>query len=103
ADQKRRIGNDGAGDGHALLLAAGEFTRLVARAILEADQLKRDLRTTTAVSGRKVRQQQRQLDIALRAQYRQQVVELEHEADVFRAPLRQLPGRQAVNPPATDL
>ena len=42
AHQKRRIGNDGAGDGHALLLAAGQLARLVRTALGQADQLQRD-------------------------------------------------------------
>ena len=37
-----------------------------------------------------LRQQQRQFDVLLRGERRHQVVELEHEADVVAAPVRQL-------------
>src|SRR3546814_8914276 len=46
---------------------------------------------------------QRQLVVALRVQHRLQVVELEHEADVLAAPLRQLAGAHAVDARAVDL
>ena len=43
AEQEWGIGDDGAGDADALLLAAGHFARLVAGAVLEAHNLQRDL------------------------------------------------------------
>ena len=42
ADQQRRVGDDRARDRDALLLAARELGRLVARAVGQADQLQRD-------------------------------------------------------------
>src|SRR5207302_8011322 len=42
-------------------------------------------------------QQQRQLDVALRAEHRQEVVELEDEADVRGAPPRELAPGETVN------
>ena len=44
AQQQRRVGDDGAGDADALLLAAGQLPRVVLRAIGEADDLQRDRR-----------------------------------------------------------
>ena len=44
AEQQRRIGDDGARDADALLLAAGELPRIVLRAVGEADDLQRDAR-----------------------------------------------------------
>ena len=41
ADQQRRIGDERARDRDALLLAAGQFARLVARAVREPDDLQR--------------------------------------------------------------
>src|SRR5262249_6301710 len=46
-----------------------------------------------------VREQQRQLDVALRGEHRQQVVELEDEADVGGPPARELATRQLVDAP----
>src|SRR6185312_2810108 len=86
ANQQGRIGHDRARDRHALLLAAGKFGRPVRGAVGEADQLQGDARVLLALRGPKLGQQQRQFHVLLRAQHRQQVVELEHEADVGRAP-----------------
>ncbi len=44
AEQQRRIGDDGARDADALLLSARQLTRVVVRAIGEADDLQRDRR-----------------------------------------------------------
>ncbi|KAG1174428.1 hypothetical protein G6F35_016658 [Rhizopus arrhizus] len=89
ADQEGGVGDDRAGNRHALLLAAGQFIRAVAAAVGQADQGQRDLRIALALRGVEVGQQQRQLDVLLRGQHRHQVVELEHEADVVAAPGRQ--------------
>ena len=43
AEQKRGIGDDGASDGHALLLPAGKLTRIMVHAIGETDDRKRGL------------------------------------------------------------
>ena len=51
---------------------------------------------------RQLGQQQRQLDVALGGEHRQQVVELEDEADVLRAPARQLAARQRADVRAAD-
>src|SRR5437763_6539453 len=42
-DEDARIGDDGAGDGDALLLTAGELSRIVTYAIGEADDAQRGL------------------------------------------------------------
>ena len=89
AQQQRRIGDDRAGDADALLLAAGELARVVLRAVAEADDVERGRRRACVRSRlRQLGQQQRQLDVLARGQHRQQVVELEDEADVPRAPAR---------------
>src|ERR1700730_14337520 len=38
-DDDARVGDDGAGDGHALLLTAGELPREVKLAVVEADDI----------------------------------------------------------------
>ena len=55
-----------------------------------------------ALRLRQLRQQQRQLDVPRRGQHRQQVVQLEDEADVARAPRREPPARELVDPVAAD-
>ena len=50
-----------------------------------------------------VREQQRQLDVPLGGQHGQQVVELEHEADIGGAPGRQLAAPELVDAPPVDL
>ena len=46
---------------------------------------------------RQLREQQRQLDVLLGRQHGQEVVELEDEADVLRAPLRELTAAQGAH------
>ena len=53
ADQERRVGHQRAGDGDALLLAARELGRLVARAVREADDLQRRMRLGSRRSAAK--------------------------------------------------
>ena len=102
ADQQGRVGDDGAGDGHALLLAAGQFVRAVLRAVAQADQLQCDFGIALALRAGQAGQQQRQLDVALRGQHRHQVVELEHVADVLAAPVRELAALHRVDALAVD-
>ncbi len=88
--QQRRVGDDGAGDADALLLAARELARIVFGAVGQAHDVEGDGHPLLALGLRQVGEQQRQLDVALGGQHRQQVVELEDEADVVRAPAREL-------------
>src|SRR5690606_5029730 len=66
------------------------------------DQLQRDRRIALALGPGQVGQQQRQLDVALRAEHRHQVVELEHVADVLAAPVRQAAAAHGVDALAVD-
>ena len=86
AEQERRVGHDGAGDGHALLLAAGELARLVLRAVGDAHDAERGLDAALALGPRERGQQQRQLHVAEGGEHRDQVVHLEDEPDVARPP-----------------
>src|SRR5690606_9778028 len=97
ADQQRRVGDDGARDRHALLLAARQFGRLVRGAVRQAHQLQRALRVALALRAAELRQQQRQLHVLLRAERGHQVVELEYVSDVLAAPGRQLARTHAID------
>ena len=59
----------------------------------EADDPQRRLDVLAPLGARERRQEQRQLDVAVRGEHRDQVVGLEHEADVARAPRRELAAR----------
>ena len=105
AEQQRRVGDDRAGDADALLLAAGELARVVLRAVGEADDLQRDRRTRLRRSAfDSLVSSSGSSTLRSRGQHRQQVVELEDEADVPRAPARRAaPPRQLVDALAADL
>ena len=49
--QQHRLGGDRPGDGHPLLLAAGQLGRRVAQPVAETDQLQRGLRPRPALPG----------------------------------------------------
>jgi hypothetical protein len=79
-EHHRRAGDERAGDGHALLLAARELGRAVAEAVGQADLLDEfvePLRVRLAAG-----QLERQGDVLGRGEHREQVEELEDEADV---------------------
>src|SRR5215470_110043 len=90
AEQERGIGHDGTRDAHALLLATGELPRIVVHAISEAHYFERGLHVLAPLGLRQARQEQRQLDVLERGEHGNQVVHLEHEPYVTRAPGRQL-------------
>ncbi len=84
-EQDARAGDEGTGQGHALLLAAGQLPRVMAGAVRKT-HLGQDLidpRTVLAAG-----QFQRQCDVFGRRQRRQQVEALEHEAHFACAQLR---------------
>ena len=89
-DQEVGVGDDGPGDRHALLLAAGELARVMMLAAGQADDSQRRHDVLAPLAPRQVREQERQLDVLERRQDRDQVIGLEDEADV-------------VGPPAGDL
>ena len=85
-DDDLRIGDDGARDGDALLLATRELARRVIGPIGKVHQLERDVDAPFALRFGEWRQEQRQLDVLRRRQHGHQVVELEDEPDVARPP-----------------
>jgi len=68
-----------------------KFPWLVLGTIGKPHDLQGNRNILLAAARGQLGQQQRQFDIAFRAQHRHQVVELEHEADVVCAPARELP------------
>ena len=89
----RRLVDQRAGDGDALLLAAGELVRHVVIALAEPDRVERRQRALVPLGGLEAvlrAVEQRQLDVVERGRARQQVEALEHEADLLVAHARQL-------------
>ena len=75
------IGDQRPGDGHALLLAAGQLRRLVVDAVAEAEPLERRRRAARPLGAPDALVEQRRRDVLERGRPRQQVVGLEHEPD----------------------
>ena len=86
-EQERRLRDQRAGNGHALLLAAGELVGMMVRAVGEPHRVERRHRAFAPL-GRLddalARVEQRQLDVLERRGARQQVEALEDEADASR-------------------
>ena len=85
-EQHRGLRDEGAGQRHALLLAAGELPRVVPGAPAQADAAPASRRGAARV--RLARQFQRQHDVLERRQRRDQMEGLEHEADALRSQAR---------------
>jgi hypothetical protein len=92
-ENQRRVGDDGARHGHALLLPAGKLARQVMQAVLQAHQLERRGGVLDALGLFQVGQLERQFHVLQRREHRNQVELLEDEADVLVAPMRDLRGR----------
>src|SRR5256885_2515034 len=88
--EDRGVGGDGARDRHALLLTARELPWRMVHAVLESDQRERRLHVLAPLGLGERRQQQRQLDVLVGGEHRDEVVELEHEPDVRGAPAGEL-------------
>ena len=90
-EDQRRLGHQGAGDGHPLLLPAGQLRRPVIQPVGQAEDLGH--RPEALPGGGVVGpagQLERQPDVLLGAQHRQQVERLEHEAELLPAEHREL-------------
>src|SRR5580704_956013 len=86
AEQKGWIGDDGASDGYALFLSAGELTGKVVHAIGEADDGESGFNVLAALGLGELGEQEWEFDVLKRVQDGNEVVHLENEADVTRAP-----------------
>src|SRR6185503_21359082 len=103
ANQERRVGDNSSRDGHALLLTARQLLRLVPAAVREPDQREGDGGAPPPLRRGQVREEERQFDVPLGGQHGEQVVELEHEADIGGAPGRQFTAPELVDAPPVDL
>ena len=72
------------------------------QAMRQANDFERDFDVLAALAFGEVREQQRQLDVALGGEHRHEVVELEHEADVVRAPAGELAAAELIDAAAAD-
>src|SRR3954469_8135365 len=84
-----RLSDDGARDGDALLLAAGELRRKVMNARRKSDAIERRQREFLPLAGCDLAIQQRDLHVVEHRQIRDEVEALEHEAELLVAHLRQ--------------
>ncbi len=89
------LGDEGAGDRDALLLAARELAGAMARAMGDADLVHHLVDTALALGGGDVVVEQGQLDILAHRQLVDQVEALEDEADVGLAHVGELALREA--------
>jgi hypothetical protein len=79
--------HDGAGDGDALFLSAGEFGGAVMRAIGESDQIEGGIDAGPAFGPGERDEQKREFDILEGRENGNEMIELENVADVTGAPL----------------
>src|SRR5579885_564869 len=100
-NHKGRVGRQRAGNGDALLLAAGKLVGPVAEPVRQAHQFKQFLRPRRWRAG-VLADIQRHLDIFLRRQRGNQVERLEDHADFVVAHRRQLPLTHARNVHSID-
>ena len=86
-EDQLRSGHDGAGDGHPLLLTAGELLREVLGAVADGHALHdfRDL--LLALGSGDVEIPQRQFDVLIHIEFVDKVETLEHETDIAFAEL----------------
>ena len=80
-EEHRRVDRERAGDGDALALTAGEFVGQVGQAAIELDEGQEFARAFVDSLARPAAEMQRQADVFDAGQRRQQVEELEDEAD----------------------
>src|SRR3990172_230910 len=85
-----RVGDNGAGDGDPLLLAAGKLRRIVVHAVEEVDDAQGRLHVRLPLFSERCRQQKRQLHFLKCRKHGDEFIELENKPDVDRAPLGQL-------------
>jgi hypothetical protein len=94
-EQNGRLADDGAGDGHALLLPAGQFRRGVLLPAAEAHRLQCAGSAAVVPHQRRLAAvEQRQFDVLLRRGARQQIEALEDEPQVAAAQPCPLVARQ---------
>ena len=80
-----RVVDEGAGNGHALHLAAGKLARALVHVLAQADALQGLLGATLALGAADAREREGQLDVLQDGLVRDEVVALEHEANAVVA------------------
>src|SRR3989442_4282166 len=93
-EQDRRVTHNGAGHGHALLLASGELHRIVLGTVHHPDLFEGLLHPLRALRSRHAPVRERQLDVFGDGEIADQIEGLEHEADPPVADPRSLRRRQ---------
>ena len=89
-NQKGGIGDDGAGDGDPLLLAAGHLLGIMIHPVLQAHHAQGHFGVLPPFPPGERGQVERQLDVFDRLEHGDKVVELKDEADVIGAPMGEL-------------
>ena len=98
-----RVGDQGAGDGHALPLATTQLVRAVFRELRQIHHVQHLLHALAPLLAADLGHlQQRVLDVLLGAQHRKKIEGLEDEADGTGTQARQLVGRLAADIVAGD-
>jgi acyl-CoA thioesterase-1 len=90
AQKEGWVGNNRSGNGHALFLAAGKLAGEVVHAVGQANDAERGFHVLAPLGLGELGQQERQLHVLERGEHRNQVVHLEDEPHVARAPSGQL-------------
>ena len=94
-DQQIGVGDEGRGDRHSLLLAAGELAGIVVLAPVQADDSQGGHDVFAPPAPGEMGQEERQLDVFQRGQHRDQVISLEDEADIVGPPAGDLGSRNS--------
>jgi|GEM_PF-2282218 len=102
SQQQARAAGQRTRDGHALLLAAGEFGRVVLEARRQTHALQRRQRALAALAAGHVAVVQRHLDVVQHVEVGDQVEGLEHETDLLVAQARALVVVHAVHVDAIE-
>src|ERR1051326_9449901 len=96
AEQQRGIGDNSTGDAHTLLLAARELARIMQGAMGKPNHPKGGLHVLLALGPLEVGEKQRQFDVTLGGQHRDEIIKLENKSNVPRSPGRQPPVWQLI-------
>ena len=84
------VGDQGPGDGHPLLLAAGELARVVVLAVAQVHQFQDQVHVLLSLPPGQPGEQQGQFHVFKGREHRDELIKLEDEAHVGGPPIRQL-------------
>src|SRR5215469_3937636 len=97
AQEKGRIGNDGACNGNALLLTSRELAGEMLHSVSEPNDGEGCFHVLASFCLGECCEKQRELDILKSIEYGNQIVDLKNETNVTRAPFREFAGRHMGN------